>query len=176
MRRTLAYCACSLVLVLLAVWPAVIGRGPRRPGAPGQGRELCGGAGRRAPERALHPHLHRAGERPRPDHARWGPFPTPHTIVSASGEGPDGAFTVNLTGGARVLSGQFRALHARGPAVQVMVRYTVDRSVFDPTTVKGQPYAPSAGRRSSGRCPSAPRDHLYPAHRAARRASPSPSR
>ena len=72
--------------------------------------------------------------------SEMGPFPANHTIVSASGKGPQGAFTVNLTGGPSIYQANFERRTQRGQQYEILVRYTVDRSVFDPTTINGQPY------------------------------------
>jgi len=69
-----------------------------------------------------------------------GPFTQPHTIVSASGSGPDGAFTVNLTRGPEFYQLNFERPTRRGEQYEVQVRYEIDRSVFDDTQIEGQPY------------------------------------
>ncbi|MFP3897420.1 MAG: hypothetical protein ACLFV5_11385, partial [Anaerolineales bacterium] len=69
-----------------------------------------------------------------------GPFPQDHTIVSASGQGPDGAFSVNLSGGPEYYQVNFERPTRRNQQYEVAIRYTVDRSVFDETTIKGDPY------------------------------------
>ena len=69
-----------------------------------------------------------------------GTFPQPHTIVSASGEGPSGAFRVTLSGGPQYYEARFGQSTKRGEQYKVTIRYTVDRSVFAATTFQGQPY------------------------------------
>ncbi|NLG27586.1 MAG: hypothetical protein GX557_06720, partial [Chloroflexi bacterium] len=70
-----------------------------------------------------------------------GPFPDNHTIVSSSGSGPDGVFTVTLSGDGRpYYQVNFERSTRKGQQYEVMIRYTVDRSVFDETTYQGQSY------------------------------------
>ena len=71
-----------------------------------------------------------------------GPFATPHEIVASSGEGPDGPFTVTAVPSDRDNHYQinFERRTRQGEQYDVMVRYTVDRSVFDETTVDGVEY------------------------------------
>ena len=69
-----------------------------------------------------------------------GRFTQPNTIVSASGEGPDGPFDVTLHGGPEIYEVRFAARTQRNQQYEIEVRYTVDRSVFDATEIEGQPY------------------------------------
>src|SRR4030042_5701092 len=68
------------------------------------------------------------------------PFPSSHTIVSSSGQGPDGAFTATLSGGPQFYQVNFERSTRQGQQYKVLVRYTVDRSVFDETTFEGKEY------------------------------------
>ncbi len=71
-----------------------------------------------------------------------GPFDTPHTIVSSQGSGPAGPFVVTLAPGdkANYYRLNFERPTRAGEQYTVEVRYTVDRSVFDTTTVKDREY------------------------------------
>ncbi|HUV94324.1 MAG TPA: hypothetical protein VMX14_05770, partial [Anaerolineae bacterium] len=72
--------------------------------------------------------------------SEMGPFPQDHTIISSSGKGPDGPFTVSLSGGPQSYQVNFENRTRKGEQYDVTVQYTVDRSVFDETKVEGQPY------------------------------------
>ncbi|MCE5259177.1 MAG: DUF2207 domain-containing protein, partial [Chloroflexi bacterium] len=67
-----------------------------------------------------------------------GPFDADSTIVSASGDGPDGVFTVNLTGSAPYYQANFERSTANGGQYTVQIHYTVDHSVFDATSYQGK--------------------------------------
>jgi hypothetical protein len=61
-------------------------------------------------------------------------------VVSASGEGPDGAFDVSVQGSGEYRQVNFDTTTRQGQQYAITVRYTVDRSVFDATTINGQSY------------------------------------
>ncbi|MGB9880387.1 MAG: DUF2207 domain-containing protein, partial [Anaerolineae bacterium] len=70
------------------------------------------------------------------------PLESPHTLIEAYGTGPDGRFRVSLqpTGKADVYSAVFSQSTQRNGQYIITIRYTVDRSVFDPTTIDGEEY------------------------------------
>ena len=69
-----------------------------------------------------------------------GQFPQPHTVTDAYGMGPDGRFPVSLSGGPTAYAVNFGIKTERNSQYKVHIRYTVDRSVFDETSIGGQPY------------------------------------
>ena len=54
---------------------------------------------------------------------QMGPFPSSHTIVSASGEGPDGAFTVTLSGGTEYYQVNFEKSTRKGQQYKIGALY-----------------------------------------------------
>ncbi|MDI7276141.1 MAG: hypothetical protein QME94_09180, partial [Anaerolineae bacterium] len=70
-----------------------------------------------------------------------GPFGAGHALVAAAGEGPDGAFTVDLE---PVGEGTYAAIFERptrlGEQYTVTIRYAIERPAFDATVVDGRPY------------------------------------
>jgi len=69
-----------------------------------------------------------------------GPFPDGHAITGTSGTGPDGSFDVSLSGSGPVYQVDLGLITERNEQYTVQVNYTVNRSVFDATEVKGESY------------------------------------
>ncbi|MGQ9494540.1 MAG: DUF2207 domain-containing protein, partial [Anaerolineae bacterium] len=70
------------------------------------------------------------------------PLESPHTFIEAYGTGPNGRFRVSLqpTGKPDVYSAVFSQSTQRNGQYTITIRYSVDRSVFDPTTIDGEEY------------------------------------
>jgi len=67
-----------------------------------------------------------------------GSFDTDSTILDASGQGPEGAFTVRLTGSPPYYQVNFERSTRKGGQYKITIHYTIDHSVFDPTTYQGK--------------------------------------
>ncbi len=70
------------------------------------------------------------------------PLDSPHTLLESYGTGPDGRFGVSLqpTGVPNVYAAVFTQRTTINAQYTITVRYEVDRSVFDPTTIDGEDY------------------------------------
>jgi len=70
------------------------------------------------------------------------PLESPHMLIESFGTGPDGRFDVSMqsTGRANVYSAVFAQSTRLGGQYVITIRYEVDRSVFDSTTIDGEAY------------------------------------
>ncbi len=70
-----------------------------------------------------------------------GPFGAGHRLIAAAGEGPDGAFAVDLEpAGNQTYAAVFEHPTYPGGQYTVTIRYAIDRPAFDATAVDGKPY------------------------------------